>query len=67
MPEIKIPLVKKGQPGSLMEADVANRLISLVNKIANARVILDPSVAPQNSRFVVSDEDAVIIVGTNKG
>lgn len=69
MPEIKrtLPLLKKGEPGTLLDTDKANELISLVNKIANLRVILDPSVAPSESRLDVSESDAVIIVGTKQG
>lgn len=59
-----IPRVEKGRPGTLLDADRANQLIDAVNKLMNARVVLDPTLAPSQSRVAMSDTDAVLIVGT---
>lgn len=62
-----IPRVEKGRPGTLLDADRANALIDAVNKLANARVVIDPNLAPSESRVALSDTNAVIIVGTKTG
>ena len=67
MPSIQeIPLLKKGDTRTLMQTEVANQLISNVNKILKARVIFDPSTMQSQSGFRVSEQDAVFVVGTKQ-
>lgn len=62
-----IPRVEKGRPGTLLDAERANQLIDTVNKLSNARIVIDPNLAPSQSRVALSETDAVFIVGTRSG
>lgn len=58
--------LKKGDTRTMMDTGVANQLIDVVNKLATARVIQDPTIPPNQSRVQLSEKDAVILVGTKQ-
>lgn len=58
--------LKKGDTRTMMDTETANQVIELLNKIAAARVIQDPTIPPNQSRVQVSENDAVILVGTKQ-
>ena len=63
----QIPLVKKGQTGTLLDASLANQVIGNLNKLLRARIMFDPTIPQSQSRVQTSEHDAVIIIGTRPG
>lgn len=61
-----IPLLKKGDTRTMLDTETANQLIAGYNKLIDARVVQDPTIPPNQSRVQLSENDAIILVGTKQ-